>query len=64
MDGDGENQSLEAFLGVWLLGCTPLIPALRSQRQADLCEFKDSQAYTEKPCLEKPKPGLARWLNR
>ena len=26
--------------------------------------FQDSQGYTEKPCLEKPKPGLARWLNR
>jgi hypothetical protein len=40
----------------------PLIPALRRQRQADLCvqnqsglqsEFQDSQGYTEKPCLEK-----------
>ena len=24
---------------------TPLIPALERQRQADLCEFKDSQVY-------------------
>jgi hypothetical protein len=41
---------------------TPLIPALGRQRQADFCvggqpglqsEFKDSQSYTEKPCLEK-----------
>ena len=40
----------------------PLIPALRSQRQADFwvwgqpglqSEFLDSQGYTEKPCLEK-----------
>ena len=40
----------------------PLIPALRSQRQADFwvqgqpglqSEFQDSQGYTEKPCLEK-----------
>jgi hypothetical protein len=41
-----------------------LIPALGRQRQADFCvqgqpslqsEFQDSQGYTEKPCLEKPK---------
>jgi hypothetical protein len=25
--------------------CTPLIPALRGQRQADLCEFKASLIY-------------------
>jgi hypothetical protein len=39
-------------------------PALRRQRQVDLwvrgqpglqSEFQDSQGYTEKPCLEKPK---------
>jgi hypothetical protein len=45
--------------------CTPLIPALRRQRQVDFwvrgqpslqSEFQDSQRYTEKPCLEKPKP--------
>jgi hypothetical protein len=44
--------------------CTPLIPALGRQRQADLwvrgqpglqSEFQDSQGYTEKPCLEKLK---------
>jgi hypothetical protein len=43
---------------------TPLIPALGGQRQVDLwvrgqpglqSEFQDSQGYTEKPCLEKPK---------
>jgi hypothetical protein len=43
---------------------TPLIPALRRQRQADFwvwsqpglqSEFQDSQGYTEKPCLEKTK---------
>jgi hypothetical protein len=42
--------------------CTPLIPALGRQRQADFfvrsqpdlqSEFQDSQGYTEKPCLEK-----------
>jgi hypothetical protein len=44
--------------------CTPLIPALGRQRQADFwvwgqpglqSEFQDSQDYTEKPCLEKKK---------
>ena len=43
---------------------TPLIPALGRQRQADCwvrgqpglqSEFQDSQGYTEKPCLQKPK---------
>jgi hypothetical protein len=42
--------------------CTPLIPALGRQRQADFLvqgqpglqsEFQDSQGYTEKPCLKK-----------
>jgi hypothetical protein len=42
--------------------CTPLIPALGLQRQADFLvggqpglqsEFQDSQGYTEKSCLEK-----------
>jgi hypothetical protein len=41
---------------------TPLIPALKRQRQMDFrvrgqpglqSEFQDSQGYTEKPCLEK-----------
>jgi len=30
-----------------------LIPALRRQGQADLCEFKASLVYIEKPCLKK-----------
>jgi hypothetical protein len=43
---------------------TSLIPALGRQRQADFwvrgqpglqSEFQDSQDYTKKPCLEKPK---------
>ena len=43
---------------------TPLIPALRSQRQANFwvqgqpdlqSEFQNSQGYTKKPCLEKPQ---------
>jgi hypothetical protein len=42
----------------------PLIPAFRRQRQVDFrvrgqpglqSKFQDSQGYTEKPCLEKPK---------
>jgi hypothetical protein len=35
-----------------------IVPALRMQRRAGLrlqSEFQDSQGYTEKPCLEKPK---------
>jgi hypothetical protein len=45
--------------------CTPLIPALGRQRQADFwvrgqpglqSEFQDSQGYTEKPCLENKSP--------
>jgi hypothetical protein len=44
--------------------CTPLIPALGRQRQADLgvpgqpglqSKFQDRQDYSEKLCLEKPK---------
>lgn len=27
--------------------CIPLIPALGRKRQADFCEFQDSQDYTE-----------------
>jgi hypothetical protein len=51
---------------------TPLIPALDFwvQGQPDLqSEFQDSQGYTEKLCLEKPKKdkgmakGLERWLS-
>jgi hypothetical protein len=34
---------------------TPLIPALRRQRQVDLCEFPYSQSCVEKPCLKKDK---------
>jgi hypothetical protein len=47
-----------------MLWSTPLIPALRRQRQVDFwvqgqpglqSEFQDSQDYTEKPYLEKNK---------
>jgi hypothetical protein len=43
------------------VACTSLIPALGRQRQADFwvrgqpglqSEFRDSQGYTEKPCLK------------
>jgi hypothetical protein len=47
------------------VGQASLIPALKRQRQVDLCEFKassgiqsefqDSQGYTEKPCLRTNK---------
>ena len=43
---------------------TPLIPALRRQRQVDLCEFKVSPdyrpAYTEKPCRRRVKEENGR----
>jgi hypothetical protein len=49
------NDTLQA--GQWW--CTPLIPARAgrslSSRPAQSTEFQDSQGYTEKPCLEKPK---------
>lgn len=32
--------------------CMPLIPAFGSQRREDVCEFEDSQSYTEKPFSE------------
>jgi hypothetical protein len=52
---------LKSKQGSWVWWCTPLIPALRRQRQVDFrvrgqpglqSEFQDSQGYTEKPCLE------------
>ena len=57
-----EMESRTLYSGVWWR--TPLVPALGRQRQADVwvrgqpglqSEFQDSQGYTEKPCLEKPK---------
>ncbi|EGW02466.1 hypothetical protein I79_018299 [Cricetulus griseus] len=51
---------------------TPLIPALRRQSQADLCEFETSLVYrasarttskaTEKPCLENPHSYLTVYI--
>jgi hypothetical protein len=52
----------KVFSQEWWL--TPLIPALGRQKQADFwvggqpglqSEFQDSQGYTEKLCLKKPK---------
>jgi hypothetical protein len=54
--------------GVWH---TLLIPALGRQRQADFwiwgqpslqSESQDSQSYTEKPCLKKPKKNAYQLL--
>ena len=53
---------ISSFSQAWW--CTPLILALRRQRQADFwvlgqpglqSELQDNQGYTEKPCLEKTK---------
>jgi hypothetical protein len=52
---------------------TPLIPALGRQRQADFwvqgppglqSEFQDSQGYTEKPYLKKPKKKTKKQTNK
>jgi hypothetical protein len=60
------------FLQLRLWWRTPLIPALGRQRQVDFwvrgqtdlqSEFQDSQGYTEKPCLEKPKPKKKKKRN-
>jgi hypothetical protein len=63
MERNGRKVLLNIALSqVWWH--TPLIPALGRQRQVDFwvwgqpglqSEFQDSQGYTEKPCLEKPK---------
>ena len=54
--GDGGGCPLTFIPSTWSVG----------KRQTDLwvqgqsslqSEFQDSQGYTEKPCLEKPKPG-------
>jgi hypothetical protein len=60
-----------AFRRAWW--CTPLIPALGRQRQVDFwvrgqpglqSEVQDSQGYTEKPCLEKPKKQTNKQTNK
>jgi hypothetical protein len=47
----------------WRWWYAPLIPAFRRQRQADFCEFKVSQSYPAKPCLQKERKGV-EWSNR
>jgi hypothetical protein len=51
--------------------CTPLIPALGRQRQADFWvqgqpglqpEFQDRQGNTEKPCLKKQKQKIDAFI--
>ena len=58
------KSSFSNISGAGQWWCTPLIPALRRQRQADFwvqsqpgvqSEFQDSQGYTEKPCHQKTK---------
>jgi hypothetical protein len=58
----GKNACHQEFESCRAWWCTPLIPALWRQRQVDFwgqpglqSEFQDSQSYTEKPCLKKPK---------
>jgi hypothetical protein len=55
-------QSLRILISSRAWWRTPLIPALRRQRQVNFwvggqpglqSEFQDSQGYTEKPCLKK-----------
>jgi hypothetical protein len=72
----GEHSYINKFrnkknpAGRWW--CTPLVPAVGRQRQADFgvpgqpglqSEFQDSQDYTEKPCLEKTKKKKRKTLN-
>jgi hypothetical protein len=56
----------------WAWWCTPLIPALRRQRQADFwvqgqpglqSEFQDSQGYRETLSRKPPKIKINDWLN-
>jgi hypothetical protein len=60
-----KKKKQKTFCRVWWR--TPLVPALGRQRQADFwvrgqpgvqSEFQDSQGYTEKSCLEKPKKKI------
>jgi hypothetical protein len=71
-----ESERMEDTRRTWLTKnrsqmwwCTPLIPALGRQRQADFLvrgqpglqsEFQDSQGYTEKPCLKKQKQNKTK----
>jgi hypothetical protein len=49
------------------LWCIPLIPALRRERQVDLCEFKASLVYKASPRTAKiytKKPYLKKTTNK
>jgi hypothetical protein len=65
------SRALVLSQGQWWR--TPLIPALGRQRQADFgvqgqpglqSEFQDSQGYTKKPCLKKPKRTKQKQTNK
>ena len=49
----GWRNGVKVLVTSWVWWRTPLIPAFPRQRQADLCEFLDSQGLQrERPCLK------------
>ena len=67
LDGGSVSLGVGFEISKERLGQAVVVPALRKQRQADLCEFKSSlillsefqdrlQSYTEKFCLDKKDP--------
>ena len=60
VDKEPETDNVYDSLG---MVPSPLIPALRRQRQADLqSEFPDSQGYTEKPYLKNKQTNKKRLM--
>lgn len=51
------KEKKEKRLGV-VLWCNPLFPALRKQRQGDLCEFQDQGGWSIQPTLGRGEGGL------
>jgi hypothetical protein len=47
------EKERESHNGDWTKWCMPLIPSLKRQKQADLCEFKNSLVYIVRSCLKK-----------